>query len=345
VVDSLLNEALQTKGINTEYEFAVKISNPDSIIFLKRTSNSDNFNDPLFQAKLFPEEQFSNPNFLLVNFPNQKKYIIESVGLLLGISIILILVIIAVFYRTVRMLIHQKKITEIKNDLINNITHEFKTPISTISLACESLNEPELVKNKSAVKRYSSMIREENNRLSFMVENLLTTAAIEKGDYNLNKTKSDINQLITTVAETFDKTINEIDGKLELSLSPNLPDINADSFHIKNIVSNLIDNAIKYSEKQPDIKIETLSTANGIIIKISDSGIGIESKYFKKIFDTFYRIPTGNIHNVKGHGVGLSYVKKMVEAHDGNISVENLQSTKQSRKVTLFTIFLPYNDK
>jgi two-component system phosphate regulon sensor histidine kinase PhoR len=243
------------------------------------------------------------------------------------------------------MLIQQKKITEIKNDLINNITHEFKTPISTISLACEALNEPELVKNKSAVKRYSSMIREENNRLSIMVENLLTSAAIEKGDYNLNKIKADINQLINTVAETFDKTLKEIDGKLELSLSPNLPEITADIFHIKSIIGNLIDNAIKYSNKQPDIKIETLSAANGIIIKISDSGIGIESKYFKKIFDTFYRIPTGNIHNVKGYGIGLSYVKKMIEAHDGNISVENLQSTKQSKKVTLFTIFLPYNDE
>lgn len=344
-LDSIINEALQSKGIYADYDFAIEIKGKDSLVYNTSSIPSMKFIESGYKTKLFPDEQFNDPNFLVVNFPDQKRYILESVGILLLISIVFIIIIIAVFYKTVRLLIKQKKITEVKNDLINNITHEFKTPISTISLACEALNEPRLAKDAGTIKRYSSMIKEENSRLSLMVENLLNTAAIEKGDYNLTKSNVDINDLILTITDSVKTTLNELSGRINLKLSDEKCELNADAFHLKNIISNLIDNAIKYSDRSPEITVETIPSANEIVIKISDNGIGIESKYRKKIFDTFYRVPTGNIHNVKGHGIGLSYVKKMVEAHGGNISVEGRITNTEKNKGTTFTIFLPKNGK
>lgn len=336
-IDSLLTAELQGKGIFANFQF--KVQNQDSgIVFISKLyENDNNFDNSNFKVQLFPNEYFQVPNYLFVKFPQERLYIVKSIGLMLLLSIVLIVVIIAVFYKTIKMLMNQKKITEIKNDLINNITHEFKTPISTISLACEALNEPALMEDKKALNKYSDVIKEENSRLGLLVENLLNSAAIERGNYELRIKNISVNELLKKSIKKFNNKILQLNGIIKVILNESVPMIKADPFHLQNVFNNLIDNAIKYSSNNPVIKITSEVEEKGILIIIEDNGIGIEKKYHSKIFDTFYRIPTGNIHNVKGHGVGLSYVKQMVEAHGGTVSVESAKS-----KGSKFIILLPY---
>ena len=333
-IDSVLTAVLHSKGIYTDYRFIVRNSKNKIIFHSKSNGKTVKYN---FKVKLFPEEFFRNPNYLLLDFPHKKLYIVKSVGWLLLLSILLIGMIIAVFYKTIKMLLNQKKITEVKNDLINNITHEFKTPISTISLACEALNEPELVSDKNDVNKYSSVIKEENGRLKLLVENLLNSAAIEKGNYKLNKENADINKLIIDSADKFRSKIAELNGTLKMNLEKNILPIQIDPFHIGNVFNNLLDNAVKYSNNKPEIIISSDSHKNSVQIVFEDNGCGIEKKYQNKIFETFYRVPTGNIHDVKGHGIGLSYAKQMIEAHGGTILIESIKN-----KGSKFTIILPY---
>jgi len=231
----------------------------------------------------------------------------------------------------------QKKVAEIKNDLINNITHEFKTPISTIALAAEALKEPELNKDRAAIEKYSTMIEEENDRLKNMVDSLLNTALIENGEYSLEKSEIDINSLIENLVNRNKLRLETTNGEIILELLAEDHQIFADQHHITNILNNIIDNAIKYSSHKPLIKISSVNEGEGISISISDNGIGIDKHQQKKIFDTFYRVPTGNIQDVRGYGIGLSYVKKLVEAHGGTITVES-----KLNKGTIFNLFLPH---
>ncbi len=338
-IDSLLKNELHNKGINAKFEFIVMNKKHGTVFISNSTDSNVTFANTNFRVQLFPQELFQTPNYLLVKFPHKNLYIIKSVGLLLLLSIFLIAVIVVVFFKTIKMLLTQKKITEIKNDLINNITHEFKTPISTISLACEALNEPALTTDESAVAKYSDVIKEENQRLGLLVENLLNSAAIEKGNYELKRKETNINGLLKNSAQNFAKSIANLNGTLQLNLDESIENIAADSFHLLNAFNNLIDNAVKYSNETPTIIISTKTTKNGMLIQFEDNGCGIDKKHHAKIFDTFYRVPTGNIHNVKGHGIGLSYVKQMIEAHGGKIYVE---STKG--KGSKFTIFLQYDE-
>lgn len=322
-LDSLLNLELSGKGIETEYSFAVKTKENDSLIISFNSSGNESFRSSVYETRLFPDEVFGEPGFLMVSFPNKDSYVLQSVSLMLGLAVFLIAVIIAVFYKTIQMLIKQKKITEIKNDLINNITHEFKTPISTISLACEALNEPEFTQKESSVKRYSKMISEENTRLRMLVENLLNAAAIEKGEYELKKEDLNIYSVIQNVVDSFTEMINQKEAEVKVNTESGDIIIHADEFHLTNIFNNLIDNALKYCKLKPVITIDIKEKGDFVEICVADNGIGIDKQNLRKVFDTFYRVPTGNIHDVKGNGVGLSYVKKMVEAHDGKVRVES----------------------
>lgn len=337
-LDSLIEEELEKSGITTQFEFVVADPKKNSITIKSDKISTVQFNNSKYKAKLFPHDLYPNPNYLVLNFPNKKTYILQSVALMLLLSILLLGIIVYVFYKTVKMLLAQKKITEVKNDLINNITHEFKTPISTIALACEALNDTDMLKSELAVKRYSGMIGEENNRLSTLVENLLNTAAIEKGEYELNYKEIIINDIISEIAESFRKNMKEKNGTIKVNGHDSNPRIFADEFHFKNILNNLFDNAIKYSGDSIEIEISTDISNKGVIIIVSDKGIGIEKKYLDKIFDTFFRIPTGNIHDVKGNGIGLSYVKKMVVAHGGSVSAKSAPKSG-----TEILIFFPWN--
>lgn len=316
-----INTELKNFGIDTDFFFGVQKSYKDSLVLLKEGADVFELKKSKTRTYLFPDEIFNEPNQLIIYFPNKNAYLLYSISGMLALSVLLIGVITALFYKTLQMFIQQKKITEIKNDLINNITHEFKTPISTISVACESLKEPELIKGQSSVDRYAAIIKEENERLRMMVEMLLNTAAFEKETVHLTREEVDINEIIQNSIHKFESVVAQKCGILNFVPAKEPSIINADKFHLINVISNLIDNAVKYNEHEPIIEIKTSYASGGVIISVSDNGIGIAKDQLDKIFETFYRIPTGNIHNVRGNGIGLSYSKQIIEAHGGKLSV------------------------
>lgn len=322
-LENFLFEELKKNGIETGFYFGVEKPARDTIVLVKEGANINELKKSTARTLLFPDEIFNRPNQLVVYFPDKDRYLLTSVSGMLVLSIILISIISLLFYKTIQMFIQQKKITEIKNDLINNITHEFKTPISTISVACEALKEPDLVKEQSSVERYRSIIKEENERLRMMVETLLNTAAFEKGSVHINKEEFNLNDAVIKAAESYEEVLKKQNGRIELALSNENLRCNADKFHITNVISNLIDNAIKYNDREPVIRISTEYKDAEITLNISDNGIGIHKDHLEKIFETFYRVPTGNIHNVRGNGIGLSYSKKILDAHSGLITVSS----------------------
>jgi two-component system, OmpR family, phosphate regulon sensor histidine kinase PhoR len=341
-LDKTLHEQLKNQGIETDFYFAVdNTSNKtvkDTLVLIKAGTDTVELKKSKFRMPLFPMEIFSNENQLVLYFPHQKSYVIKSIAGMLSLSVGLILIIIGVFYKTVEMFVKQKKITDVKNDLINNITHEFKTPISTISLACEALNEPNLLVEKNSISRFSSIIKEENDRLKIMVDSLLNAAAMEKDEISLTKENVDMHEVICSVATKFSETIKSKNGKLTLNLNAEDFIITGDEFHLTNIIANLIDNAVKYNDREPEIIISTRNDNRNILITIKDNGIGISKEHLTKIFETFFRVASGNIQNVRGNGIGLSYVKKIIEAHTGTINV-----TSTSDLGSEFIINLPTN--
>ncbi len=242
------------------------------------------------------------------------------------------------FYYTISTIFRQKKLSEIKNDFISNMTHEFKTPISTISLACEVLNDKAIEKSPERTSNYVKMISDENKRLSLLVENILQTAILDKGEFKLKIQSTDIHTLIEQTIANIKIQVENKEGEITTELNAELPVINADRVHITNIIFNLIDNAIKYSNQNPVINIATRSNKHGIFISIKDNGIGISKENQHRIFDTMFRVHTGNVHNVKGFGLGLSYVKAVVEKHGGSIKVES-----ELNKGSTFIVYLPTN--
>jgi len=320
-LDSLINSELRNRGINSEYYFGILKTFNDSLVLVKDGTSAKELKKSNLNTILFQDEFFGHPNKLFIYFPNKTSYLFTSVAGMLSLSAFIILMVIFVFYKTLQMFLKQKKLSEIKDDLINNITHEFKTPISTISIACEALQEPNLYKKIESIHKYSGIIKEENERLRMMVETFLNTVAVENGSFNITKEQINLISVINSVVNKFFEILISRQGKIELELNNEIPSINSDRFHFSNILSNLIDNAINYCDKSPLIIIKTSFDGESIKISISDNGVGISNDQLNKIFDTFYRVPTGNIHNVRGNGIGLSYCNKMVTALGGELSV------------------------
>ncbi|MCB0729690.1 MAG: HAMP domain-containing histidine kinase [Ignavibacteriae bacterium] len=316
-IDSLLNDELTKYGITSNYGFAV--INDDSIVFKNNIQDSSKILLSNYKVKLFPNDFIKSQNFLLVDFKNRDTFLLKSIWWVLLSSIILTGLIIGLFYQTIRMLIKQKKITEIKNDLLSNITHEFKTPISTISLAADVIGEESSVDKI----KYSGIIKNESQRLTNMVENILSVAELESGEFKLNKVKTNVHELINETASKFDLTMSKLNGKFSFNLAARTPNLNIDKTQFTIVISNLIDNSIKYNSNEPQIKISTMDNNSAFEIMIEDNGIGIDKKNQEKIFDTFYRVSTGNVHDVKGNGIGLSLVKKIVESHLGKIEIQS----------------------
>lgn len=333
LLDSLIKEELYNQGIDAGYTFGILNNEPIKNPSLKQKEivNSK------FRVNLTPDNVFIQPQFLALYFPNQKNYIFSKLWLLLGGSGFLILALIFSFYYAISVILRQKKLSEIKNDFISNMTHEFKTPISTISLACEVLDDKSVMKTPERVKEYLKMIGEENKRLGVLVENILQTAILDKGEFKLKVQQVDINQLIQQAISTIQLQVENKGGEIIPHLDVLQPSIEGDKVHLTNIIFNLIDNALKYTDQKPRIEIFTKDSENGIEIRIKDNGIGISKENQKKIFETLYRVPTGNLHNVKGFGLGLSYVKAVVEKHKGKISVNS-----EPGKGSTFILFLPH---
>lgn len=336
-LDSLINLQLNIHGVDTRFEYC--IYKPERQEFLMERS-------PYFRKELiekgtayilFQSDIYSSPEYLLIFFPREKQFLLTELWGMLLISIILIIVIVYSFTYTITIIFRQKRLSEMKNDFINNMTHEFKTPISTISLACEALSDKELRGSGEFLDSYLLMIREENKRLAGMAEKILQTAVIEKGQLKMKKEIIDMHEIIADVIKNLRIQVEIKDGEIIRKFSATKSLIEGDKVHVTNLVYNLLDNANKYSPRKPLIRISTENANNGFVMTFEDNGIGIGKNEQKKIFDKLYRVPTGNIHEVRGFGLGLNYVKAIVEEHHGKISLES-----DVNKGSKFRVFLPF---
>ncbi|MFH1159386.1 MAG: HAMP domain-containing sensor histidine kinase [bacterium] len=336
-LDSIISLELNIRGIDTRFQFG--IYKPERNLFI--LEKSSDYQRQLIQRgyafQLFSSDMFTSPEYLLIYFPYERQFLLTELWGMLLISIILIVVIVYTFSYTITVLIRQKKLSELKSDLINNMTHEFKTPISTISLACEALGDKEIPKSESIYNSYVDMIREENNRLSILSERILQAAVLEKGQLKIRKVPVDLHPVIRDVVKSIRIQVEIKDGEIHSNLRAKPSVLEGDKVHLTNLVYNLLDNATKYTPKKPCIRIRTENSVQGITLTVEDNGIGITKQEQKKIFDKLYRIPTGNIHDVKGFGLGLSYVKAIVDEHHGKIVIES-----EVNKGSTFKVFLPY---
>jgi len=337
LIDTLLKQEFANKGIRIEYEFGVYSPDRNKIVLEKTGKYHEELLFKGFPFPLFSGSAIATRDFLLLYFPQQSKYNLQSLWGMMMVSLLLVLVIIAAFSYSVFTIIRQRKLSELKNDFINNMTHEFKTPISTISLACQALSDKDIPRSNEMYADYINIIGDENHRLGEMAEKILQTAILEKGNLHLRPEAIDMHVLIADAIHKIAIQIEIRDGVITQSLKAEHPLIKADKVHLSNVIFNLLDNANKYSPRKPQIMVSTSDAENGIYISVHDKGMGISKANLKRIFEKLYRIPTGDVHNVKGFGLGLSYVKFIVEKHGGSISVES-----EPGKGSTFTMFLPY---
>ncbi len=335
-LDSLLKAEFTNKGITLAYDFGVLNENSEEFVFSRIEDDHYKLRESDLRTALFPNDVVGASSQVLVSFPNQQKFLLRKMGLTLASSILLILIIIFCFTYAITTIIKQKKLSEVKNDFINNMTHEFKTPISTVSLACEALQDKDISENQSIRERYLNIIKVENKRLAVQVEKVLQMATLDKGEFDLKISDVNVNRVIEEAVSNIYMQVEKKGGSVEKELKARQSMIEADELHLSNIIRNLLDNANKYSPVEPKITVKTEDKPNGISIKIIDKGIGLAKESIHKIFDKFYRVPTGNVHDFKGFGLGLAYVKTMVEAHGGSINVKS-----ELNKGSIFELFFP----
>ena len=336
--DDLLAEELKNQGIDINYTYGVYSDRIKSFVamdtHLKDLEESKKERPKVLKAslqdltaskyrtKLFPSD-IDLPGYLMVHFPGKTGYMWRSVlPTLLG-SILFSGVILFCFAYTIQVIFEQKKISEIKNDFINNMTHEFKTPIATISLAADSISNPIILNNPDKVNRFAGIIRAENKRMNKQVEKVLQMALLDKRDVRLNIRSINIHDFISKAVDNLSLQVEQKDGQILQDLQAENAVIEADETHFSNVIHNLLDNANKYSPEKPAISVHTKNVEGGVQIMIKDNGLGMSKEQRKKIFDKFYRVPTGNRHDIKGFGLGLSYVKAIIAEHKGEISVQS----------------------
>jgi len=334
-VQLLFQNELRQRGIKEEYELGV-VNFEGNIFAISEEFDTLSFMNNGVQAKLFPSDVIAKDNFLKVYFPSKNYHVLRQVWLPIGSSVLFIGVIIFCFIYAIKVILRQKALSQIKNDFINNMTHEFKTPLATVSLAVEALQDPDLSAESKFRDRYLGVIKDENKRLVSQVENVLQAAALDKKDFKLKIDTVNIPDLINESLQHVSLQIEQKGGVYQFINKLSEPWIEGDLFHLTHIFNNMLDNAIKYSPEKPNIEVTAKDDGNFIAISFKDNGIGMSKDAQRKIFDKFYRVPTGNVHDVKGFGLGLSYVKTMLEAHNGTISVKS-----DVGKGSTFTIHLP----
>ncbi|PKP46119.1 MAG: two-component sensor histidine kinase [Bacteroidetes bacterium HGW-Bacteroidetes-12] len=317
LLETLLKKHFTNRNLNIDFEYVIYDCFTDSVVFGNYISIAETDKDEL-QAVSYNMEWDKDGHYFGVYFPTKQNYIMNKMGIWIFSSSI-ILIIIMFFSYTINIILKQKRLSEIKNDFINNITHEFKTPISTISLSAEVLLNPAIINQPERLRNYAKIIQDENNRLKNQVDKVLQLATIERDKLKLENEPIDIHQLINDSVKSFELLINQQEGKIISNLKATNYIFYGDKVHISNILYNLIDNAIKYSPEKPEINISTSPYKDGIEISVRDNGIGISDEAHKQIFEKFYREPTGNVHNIKGFGLGLNYVKTIVEAYNGTV--------------------------
>ncbi len=332
-----LRRSLLFSGINTPFEFAI-IRNGEVSEGVYDKAGKNDFLKSRYMVRLFPDNIIQQNVILSVVFPERANYVLGSMAWILGGSMVFSLFILATFALSLYFIVRQKKISEMKSDFINNMTHEFKTPIATISLAADTITNPKVIKDELSIRHFIGMIKKENSRMNKKVETILQIASLDKKEIEFRFELLSVHSLIEKAVDTVEILVHQREGKIIQHLEAAENEISGDPEHLFNLVNNLLDNAIKYSEGAPEITIYTSSAKDGIVISVEDKGIGMSKSVQSRIFERFYRQASGNVHDIKGFGLGLNYVRAIVDAHKGNITV-----TSEPGKGSRFDVFLPFN--
>jgi two-component system phosphate regulon sensor histidine kinase PhoR len=351
LADKIRNAFNSVDLFHMQFEFAltvgsVRTNTPEQLERISRnfenehedTLNNFHWNYSLLAPSGSDAENLSLDENLFVLAIDYKQFAVKSLGKPIAIAILFTIIIVTAFYLTVRTMLRQKKLGEIKNDFINNMTHEFKTPIATISLAVDAMKNEKVLQDRQKISYFSGIIKEENQRMNRQVETILKASQLERQEVDLNLQPLYVHAVIKDVVDNFALQLEGKQGKAELLLTASNDLIDADEVHFSNLINNLIDNAVKYSKENTPLllKISTQSNDKKFILRVEDNGIGMNKETIKRVFERFYRAHTGNIHNVKGFGLGLSYVKTMIEAHHGDIKVDSTLG-----RGSIFTVELP----
>ena len=336
-VEYALKRSFMFSPFNPSFEFAIIRNGKVEDGNFKKTGKND-FLRSKYKVNLFQDNIVRQDIALSVVFPERTTYVLGSMAWMLGGSLLFSFIILATFALSLFFIIRQKKISEMKSDFINNMTHEFKTPIATISLAADTITNPKVINDEPSIRHFIGMIKKENSRMDKKVETILRMASLDKKEIHFRFENLSLHEVIEHAVDTIDIIIRQRNGRVTMKLNAQEPVVCGDSEHIFNLVNNLLDNAIKYSPESPDITIETQNKGNGIMMSVSDEGTGMTKSVQAKIFERFYRQSSGNVHDVKGFGLGLNYVRAIVDAHKGNITV-----TSEPGKGSRFDVYLPFN--
>ncbi len=320
-------------GINTDFDYGIYDCSSDKMVYGNYISFTPKDAKDKVVKSLPKLDKFTY--YFGVRFPDRSSYVVSRMDNWVFTSIILLVVIIFFGY-AMFVILQQKRLSEMQRDFINNMTHEFKTPISTIAISSDVIANPHIVETPERLSTYAGIIKEEAGRLNRQVEKVLQIAKEERNEFRLNKEQVDLHELVKNAADSFGVTIHDKQGKITLDLKAANHLVNADRQHLANVIYNLLDNAVKYTNEAPLIKIGTVNFDKKILLSVQDNGIGIKKEYQRKIFDKFFRVPSGNLHNVKGFGLGLSYVRNIVNAHGWKIKVDS-----EPGKGSTFTLEIP----
>ena len=334
-LDSLIKQSLASIGISMKYSFRVTVGNGDSVKLANDSLCQAELAITPFKTRLFPNDVISPRYELALFLPEKSSFVFGELTLVMLMTLLFMAIIIASFIYSVRVIFMQKRLSLSIVDFINNMTHEFKTPISTIALASEAITKPEVLKSKPKMLKYNSLIADENNRMKHQVDKILQMAVLEEGAVEWKRADVDLHAVILQAVKNISLVIEQHNGKITTDLQANRCIVNGDAVHLSNILNNILDNAVKYSSAIPMIGIRTINAGTFLVIQISDNGIGIAKEDIDRVFDKYYRVSTGNTHDVKGFGLGLRYVKLIVESHHGTVSLNSTPGKGTTVEITL----------